>query len=79
MTGPSPETSSVTPHPRDALLEGLHADGARRAEEVRELHALLLRAARLEIGRRAGAAAHLRGESPEDLRCRSPTTPSSQS
>jgi RNA polymerase sigma-70 factor (ECF subfamily) len=67
MTGSSSDTSSVAPRPRDPLLEGLLADGARRAEAVRELHALLLRAARFEIGRRAGALAHVRGESREDL------------
>jgi RNA polymerase sigma-70 factor (ECF subfamily) len=67
MTGSSSDTPSVAPRPRDALLEGLLADGARRADAVRELHALLLRAARFEIGRRAGALALVRGESREDL------------
>jgi RNA polymerase sigma-70 factor, ECF subfamily len=66
MSG-TPEVPAVAPRPRDALLEGLRADGARRDEAARELHALLLRAARFEIGRRGGALAHVRGESREDL------------
>jgi RNA polymerase sigma-70 factor, ECF subfamily len=67
MTGSSPDTPSVAARPRDALLDGLLADGARRDEAARELHALLLRAARFEVGRRAGALAHVRGESRDDL------------
>lgn len=69
MTGTSrgPDTPFAAPGPRDALLDGLLADGARRHDAVRELHALLLRAARFEIGRRAGAWAQVRGESREDL------------
>jgi RNA polymerase sigma-70 factor (ECF subfamily) len=66
MSG-TPEIPAVAARPRDALLDGLRADGARRDEAARELHALLLRAARFELGRRAGALAHVRGESREDL------------
>lgn len=65
--GSSSDTPSVVRRPPDALLDGLRAEGARREEAVRELHALLLRAARFELGRRAGALAHVRGESREDL------------
>jgi RNA polymerase sigma-70 factor (ECF subfamily) len=49
------------------LLERLRADGPGRDEAVAELHALLLRAARFEIGRRSAALAQVRGESAEDL------------
>src|SRR4051794_1664406 len=66
MTGP-PEIPAVTRRARDDLLDGLRADGARRDEAARELHALLLRAARFEIGRRSGALPHVRGEHREDL------------
>jgi RNA polymerase sigma-70 factor (ECF subfamily) len=66
MTGP-PDSSTVAPRPPDELLAGLRADGARRDEAARELHALLLRAARFEIGRRAAALARVRAESREDL------------
>jgi RNA polymerase sigma-70 factor (ECF subfamily) len=69
VTRSSSQTPAVAaaPRPHDALLDGLRADGPRRHEAVRELHALLLRAARFEIGRRAGALAHVRGENREDL------------
>jgi RNA polymerase sigma-70 factor (ECF subfamily) len=67
MTGTPPEIPAVASRPRDALLDGLRADGARREEAARELHALLLRAARFEVGRRAGALSQVRGESREDL------------
>src|SRR6185503_13375740 len=51
----------------DDLLARLLAGGARHEEAIRELHDLLLRAARFELGRRAGALAHMRGEEREDL------------
>jgi RNA polymerase sigma-70 factor (ECF subfamily) len=67
MTGSSPDSPSVAPRAPDELLDALLADGPRRNDAVRELHALLLRAARFEIGRRAGPLEHVRGESREDL------------
>jgi RNA polymerase sigma-70 factor (ECF subfamily) len=66
MTRP-PDPAPVALRSGDALLDGLRADGARRDEAARELHALLLRAARFEIGRRAAALTDLRGETREDL------------
>ena len=51
----------------DDLLARLRAGGLRHEEAIRELHELLLRAARFELGRRAGALAHMRGEEREDL------------
>jgi RNA polymerase sigma-70 factor (ECF subfamily) len=60
------ETSIETP-PADDLLAGLRSDGPRHEQAIRELHAMLLRAARFEIGRRAAALAHVRGEDREDL------------
>jgi RNA polymerase sigma-70 factor (ECF subfamily) len=57
---PTTETSAV-------LLERLRGDGPRHDEAIRELHELLLRAARFEISRRAAQLAHVRGEDAEDL------------
>jgi RNA polymerase sigma-70 factor (ECF subfamily) len=66
MTQPC-KTPAPAPPSSEALLAGLRADGPRHEQAIRELHALLLRAARFEIGRRAGALAHVRGEEREDL------------
>src|SRR5688500_12600083 len=53
--------------PRDDLLDRLRGDGHHHESATRELHAMLLRAARYEIGRRSTALAHVHGEDPEDL------------
>ena len=45
-----------------AWLRSLRAQGAERDEAVARLHALLLRAARFEIGRRRPMLPHLRGD-----------------
>jgi RNA polymerase sigma-70 factor (ECF subfamily) len=49
------------------LLESLRAGPPRRDDAVRELHALLLRAARFEVSRRRAALSHVRGEELEDI------------
>jgi RNA polymerase sigma-70 factor (ECF subfamily) len=67
MTQPCQTSTAAAPAPRDELLAGLRADGPRHEHAIRELHALLLRAARFEIGRRAAALAHVRGEDADDL------------
>ncbi|MGN6816563.1 MAG: RNA polymerase sigma factor [Solirubrobacterales bacterium] len=51
---------------RDWVSE-LRAGGAREQAAVEELHALLLKAARFEVGRRGTELAHLRGGDGEDL------------
>ncbi len=51
----------------EPLLDALRADGAEREEAVRELHALLLRAARFELSRRRAALSHVRGEELDDI------------
>ncbi|HEV7752020.1 MAG TPA: sigma-70 family RNA polymerase sigma factor [Baekduia sp.] len=67
MTQPC-QTSTGTPLASgDDLLAGLRAEGPRHEHAIRELHALLLRATRFEIGRRAGALTHIRGEDVADL------------
>jgi RNA polymerase sigma-70 factor (ECF subfamily) len=48
-------------------LEALRADGARRDRAIADLHALLLRSARFEVGRRRAALSHVRGEELEDV------------
>jgi RNA polymerase sigma-70 factor, ECF subfamily len=45
----------------------LRGTGPRREEAVRDLHALLLRAARFEVGRRRAALSHVRGEELDDI------------
>jgi RNA polymerase sigma-70 factor (ECF subfamily) len=48
-------------------LDGLRADGPPRDEAVARLHALLLRAARFEVGRRRAGMPHLRGSDFDDI------------
>jgi RNA polymerase sigma-70 factor (ECF subfamily) len=48
-------------------VEVLAGEGAERGEALADLHDLMLRAARFEIGRRLAALAHVRGESLDDL------------
>jgi RNA polymerase sigma-70 factor (ECF subfamily) len=64
-------TPMQTPHPDDAMarpwVEDLRSDGARGQAAVADLHRLLLKAARFELGRRAVQLPHLRGGDLEDL------------
>ena len=48
-------------------LDRLRADGPERDRAHADLHALLLRACRFEIGRRQAALSHVRGEDLDDL------------
>jgi len=48
-------------------IDALSAEGYERDEAIADLHDLLLRAARFEIGRRRAALSHVRGEELEDL------------
>jgi RNA polymerase sigma-70 factor, ECF subfamily len=48
-------------------VDDLSGDGFERDEAIADLHDLLLRAARFEIGRRRAALSHVRGEELEDL------------
>jgi RNA polymerase sigma-70 factor (ECF subfamily) len=48
-------------------LRDLRAHGATRDEAIARLHALLLRAARFEVGRRRQALPHLRGDELDDI------------
>jgi RNA polymerase sigma-70 factor, ECF subfamily len=48
-------------------IDRLDAGGAVREAAVADLHALLLRAARFEVGRRAATVPHLRGDDLDDM------------
>ena len=62
------EDPAATPAAQtEAWIAALRAEGPRRDEAVARLHALLLRAARFEVGRRRGALWHVRGEELEDI------------
>src|SRR5690348_3444574 len=64
MTTP---TSTSADSPPCDWVERLRAEGPDRRTAVGELHELLLRAARFEIGRRSADLHHLRGGDHEDL------------
>jgi RNA polymerase sigma-70 factor (ECF subfamily) len=57
----------IAPPAHDSLLTGLHAGGREHELAVEELHALLLRAARFEVGRRRPSLPHLRGDELDDI------------
>jgi RNA polymerase sigma-70 factor, ECF subfamily len=61
------ERAPPEPTTSDAWLRALRADGAERDAAIAALHALLLRAARFELGRRRAALAHVRGEELDDI------------
>jgi RNA polymerase sigma-70 factor (ECF subfamily) len=64
MTTP---TQRPADSPARDWVERLRADGPEGAAAVAELHALLLKAARFEIGRRGAELRHLRGGDGDDL------------
>lgn len=51
----------------EAWLDVLRSEGPPREQAISELHGLLLRAARFEVGRRRAALSHVRGEALEDI------------
>ena len=51
----------------EAWIEALRSDGAERDHAITDLYALLLRAARFELGRRRAALSHVRGEELDDI------------
>jgi RNA polymerase sigma-70 factor (ECF subfamily) len=67
MTPPPPPQVEPDTAGSRPWVEDLRADGPRGQAAVADLHALLLKAARFEIGRRAAELAHLRGGDQEDL------------
>jgi RNA polymerase sigma-70 factor, ECF subfamily len=68
MTMPSRTADPVeASRGEDLWPSRLRAEGAEREAAIAELHLLLLRAARFEVGRRRGSLPHLRGDDYEDL------------
>ncbi len=65
--GASPQTASLPDEVSRAWIERLSSRGAQRDAAVSELHALLLRAARFEVGRRRRAFPHLATTDLDDL------------
>jgi RNA polymerase sigma-70 factor (ECF subfamily) len=68
------DTAAVAPagpHSLDpesqAWLDDLRSEGAARDDAIARLHALLLRAARFEVGRRRVTLPHLRGDELDDI------------
>jgi RNA polymerase sigma-70 factor (ECF subfamily) len=53
-----------------AWVSALRGEGAERERAISQLHQLLLRAARFELGRRRSALSHVRGEELEDIATR---------
>jgi RNA polymerase sigma-70 factor, ECF subfamily len=66
MTMPTPTPAEPAAAAED-WPRRLEAGAPRREEAIGELHALLLRAARFEIGRRRAQLPHLRGDDWDDL------------
>jgi RNA polymerase sigma-70 factor (ECF subfamily) len=60
------EPAALDPESR-AWLKGLRAEGSERQEAIERLHALLLRAARFEVNRRAGALVRAGGHDVDEL------------
>jgi RNA polymerase sigma-70 factor, ECF subfamily len=68
MTAPPPTPAEPeTTGASRPWVEDLRSDGARGQAAVADLHTLLLKAARFEVGRRAAELSHLRGGDQEDL------------
>jgi RNA polymerase sigma-70 factor (ECF subfamily) len=60
-------TALMTAPTETSWVDRLRAEGADGQIAVAELHALLLKAARFEVGRRAAELSHLRGGDQDDL------------
>jgi RNA polymerase sigma-70 factor (ECF subfamily) len=67
MTAPPPTPVGPDTAGSRPWVEDLRSDGARGQAAVADLHVLLLKAARFEVGRRAAELSHLRGGDHEDL------------
>jgi RNA polymerase sigma-70 factor, ECF subfamily len=59
--------SRVTDEESQAWLRDLRSSGAAHDDAVARLHALLLRAARFEVGRRRASLPHVRGDEFDDI------------
>ncbi len=60
-------SSLVTDEESQTWLRDLRSSGAAQDEAIARLHALLLRAARFEVGRRRASLPHVRGDELDDI------------
>jgi RNA polymerase sigma-70 factor (ECF subfamily) len=67
MTAPPPTPAGPDTARSRPWVEDLRSEGPRGQAAVADLHALLLKAARFEVGRRGAQLSHLRGGDQEDL------------
>jgi RNA polymerase sigma-70 factor (ECF subfamily) len=68
VTRRGPKTSEMPPATQSqALFDALRGDGPDRDRAIADLHRLLLKAARFELGRRRAALSYVRGEELEDI------------
>ena len=66
-SGARAPATEPTPPTRDTWIDELRAEGPERDEAIGRLHALLLRATRFEVSRRARFVPHLRGGDLDDI------------
>lgn len=66
-TVPPSQPTTVTANASQAMLTALRGGGPARDRAISELHALLLRGARFELGRRRGMLTHVGREQIDDL------------
>ncbi len=64
---PPPAAATILDPESRGWLQDLRAEGAVRADAIARLHALLLGAARFEVGRRRPTLPHLRGNELDDI------------
>ena len=67
LTAPYPHHPMEQAIDADEWVSVLRGEGPRRDHAIAELHELLLRAARFELGRRRAALSHVRGEELDDI------------
>jgi RNA polymerase sigma-70 factor (ECF subfamily) len=67
MDGALAGTNAASVRSSQAWVAALRSDGAAYHAAIIDLHALLLRAARFQVGRRPAALAHVRGDELEDI------------
>ena len=67
VVSPAPAPTPLLDAESRAWLRDLRADGATRDEAIARLHALLVKAARFEVGRRRQSLPHVRGGDLDDI------------
>jgi RNA polymerase sigma-70 factor (ECF subfamily) len=67
MDGALAATGTGSTRTSQAWLDDLRSGGVAREQAINDLHALLLKAARLQLGRRPAALSYIRGEQLDDI------------